>query len=52
MAEKAANRKLDLMAAAWSPPPWMKTTHEFGGRSALFPEYYQTWADYHLKYVL
>lgn len=30
---------------------WMKTNNAWSGRSALKPEYYQTWADYHIRYL-
>lgn len=42
---------LKLKGAAWSPPPWMKTNRRWTGISLLKEEYYQTWADYHLKYL-
>lgn len=46
------NRDLKLVAAAWSPPPWMKqkSKYEGGDDNQLKPEYYQTWAEYHLKW--
>ncbi len=40
-----------MVGAAWSPPKWMKTNNEWTGFSALRDEYYQTWADYHVKYL-
>ncbi|XP_037885210.1 lysosomal acid glucosylceramidase [Glossina fuscipes] len=40
-----------IMAAAWSPPPWMKTNNAWTGYSSLKREYYQTWANYHLKFL-
>ncbi len=42
---------LKLFASPWSPPAWMKTNHNmlYGGK--LKPEYYQTWADYFVKYI-
>lgn len=42
---------LKIKGAAWSPPPWFKTNNDWTGASALRQEYYQTWADYHLKYM-
>lgn len=45
------NNKIKLMGAAWSSPKWMKTNNEWSGRGSLKSEYYQLWADYHLKYL-
>uniref|UniRef100_A0A1I8MQB8 Glucosylceramidase n=1 Tax=Musca domestica TaxID=7370 RepID=A0A1I8MQB8_MUSDO len=42
---------LKIMAAAWSPPPWMKTNNDWTGYSNLQPIYYQTWALYHLRFL-
>ncbi|CAH2094054.1 unnamed protein product [Euphydryas editha] len=40
-----------IVATTWSPPLWMKTRHHYGGFSRLKEEYYQTYADYHLKFI-
>ena len=45
----ANNYDIKIMGAAWSPPKWMKSNNEWSGASVLKHEYYQTWADYHLK---
>ena len=45
------NHDIKIIGAAWSPPRWMKTNGEWSGFSALRDEYYQTWADYHVKYL-
>lgn len=45
------NYDIKIMGAAWSPPKWMKTNNQWSGRGSLRSEYYQTWADYHLKYL-
>uniref|UniRef100_A0A1I8P631 Glucosylceramidase n=1 Tax=Stomoxys calcitrans TaxID=35570 RepID=A0A1I8P631_STOCA len=42
---------LKIMAAAWSPPPWMKSNNDWTGYSHLKTEYYHTWAEYHMKYL-
>ncbi|EDW67997.1 lysosomal acid glucosylceramidase [Drosophila virilis] len=42
---------LRIKGAAWSAPPWMKTNNRWTGFGRLKREYYQTWADYHLKWV-
>jgi glucosylceramidase len=51
MALKAANGNIKIFASPWSPPAWMKTNDNmlYGGK--LRPEYFQTWADYFVKYV-
>ena len=48
---KAANGNIKIFASPWSPPGWMKTNDNmlYGGK--LKPEYFQTWADYVVKYV-
>lgn len=45
------NNDIKVIGAAWSPPRWMKTNGDWTGFSALRDEYYQTWADYHVKYL-
>lgn len=42
---------LKIVAAAWSPPKWMKTNNRWTGFSALKSEYYETWADYHIRFL-
>lgn len=43
--------KLKIKGAAWSPPRWMKSNNDWTGPSVLKHEFYQTWADYHVKYM-
>lgn len=45
------NHDIKVIGAAWSPPTWMKTNGDWTGYSALRDEYYQTWADYHVRYL-
>ncbi|XP_014615118.1 PREDICTED: glucosylceramidase-like [Polistes canadensis] len=45
------SRNLKLTAAVWSPPIWMKTNHKFNGPSVLIKKYYQTYANYLLKFL-
>jgi len=47
----AAGGMLKIYASPWSPPPWMKTNGEMKHGGKLKPEYFQTWADYFVKYV-
>ncbi len=44
------NPEIKIMASPWSPPAWMKTNNETKGGS-LKPEYYDTYAEYFVKYV-
>ena len=48
---ETAKGNLKIYASPWSPPAWMKTNNDmlYGGK--LKPEYYQTWADYFVKYI-
>jgi len=50
-AQQAAKGNLRLYASPWSPPGWMKTNGEMLHGGKLKPEYFQTWADYFVKYV-
>ncbi|WP_438968512.1 glycoside hydrolase family 30 protein [Nonlabens sp.] len=45
--------KEDLVfyASPWSPPAFMKTNNNMLKGGKLLPEYYQTWADYFVKFV-
>ncbi|XP_066590682.1 lysosomal acid glucosylceramidase-like isoform X2 [Prorops nasuta] len=45
------NKDLKLFAAAWTAPPWMKTNDNFYGFGFLKEEYYQTFANYLLKFL-
>jgi len=44
------NPQLHIMGSPWSPPAWMKKNAQLHG-SELLPEYYQAFADYHVKFV-
>jgi glucosylceramidase len=48
---KAANGNIKIYASPWSPPAWMKTNNDMLHGGQLKPEYFQTWADYFVKYV-
>ncbi|CAG9104406.1 unnamed protein product [Plutella xylostella] len=48
---KAASAPVKVVATTWSPPRWMKTRDAWGGYSRLRPQYLQTYADYHLKFI-
>lgn len=47
---KASEAGFKIFSSPWTAPPWMKTNNDwFGGE--LKEEYYQTWADYFIKYL-
>lgn len=47
------NFDIKIIGVSWSPPKWMKMKGGWPGKnnSRLKTEYYQTWADYHLKWL-
>jgi len=47
----AAGGKLNLFISPWSPPAWMKSNNEMLHGGKLLPEYYQSWADYYVKFI-
>jgi len=54
MIKRATNIiKDDLVfyASPWSPPAFMKTNKNMLQGGKLLPEYYQTWADYFVKFI-
>lgn len=44
------NPQLGLMGSPWSPPAWMKKNGQLHG-SSLLPEYFQAFADYHVRFI-
>lgn len=46
----ALNPNLKIMGSPWSPPVWMKDNQMAKGGS-LKPEYYETYANYFVKYI-
>jgi glucosylceramidase len=50
-AMEAAGDKIIFYASPWSPPAWMKDNNNmlFGGK--LMKEFYQSWADYYVKFI-
>lgn len=43
--------KMNLFVSSWSPPEWMKDNNDRLHGGKLKPEYFQTWADYYVKYI-
>lgn len=42
---------IKYVGTAWSSPKWMKSNKAWSGASRLLPQYYGTWAGYHLRLV-
>ena len=47
----AAGGHLTLFCSPWSPPAWMKTNNNMLHGGKLKPEYYQSWANYYVKFI-
>ncbi|XP_059054093.1 lysosomal acid glucosylceramidase-like [Achroia grisella] len=50
-ASAVAKTPIHIVSSTWSPPKWMKNTHKFLGISRLKEEFFQTYADYHKKFI-
>jgi glucosylceramidase len=50
-AVEAAGGKLTLFASPWSPPAFMKSNRSMLHGGSLLPEFYQSWANYYVKFV-
>ncbi|XP_063833346.1 lysosomal acid glucosylceramidase-like [Ostrinia nubilalis] len=48
---KASNQDIYVIATTWSPPDWMKVSNGISVCGKLNPDYYQTYADYHVKFI-
>jgi len=50
-ASNIAGEDIALLASPWSPPAFMKDTNSmiFGGK--LLPEYFESWANYYVKFI-
>jgi glucosylceramidase len=54
MIKRAASiidKDLVFYASPWSPPAFMKTNNHMLRGGKLLPQYYQTWADYFVKFI-
>jgi glucosylceramidase len=47
----AAGGQLTLFVSPWSPPAWMKDNKNMLQGGKLLPEFYQSWADYFIKFI-
>ena len=48
--EKSKNN-FKIFASPWSPPAWMKTNNDMLHGGKLQPVYYQSWADYFVRFI-
>lgn len=48
---KAAGGTLTLYASPWSPPAFMKDNNNMLRGGKLKPDYYQSWANYYVKFI-
>ena len=46
-----AGGKLTVFASPWSPPAFMKDNNNMLQGGKLLPEYYQSWANYYVKFI-
>jgi len=47
----AAGGKLTLFVSPWTPPAFMKDNNSLINGGKLKPEYYQSWANYYVKFI-
>jgi len=45
------NPQITLFASPWSPPAFMKSNNSLYNGGKLLPNFYQTWANYYVKFV-
>lgn len=50
-AKAMSEKEISLIATAWSAPPWMKSNKAITGFGFLRNKFYNTWANYHLKFL-
>lgn len=43
--------KLNLFVSPWSPPAWMKDNHDLLHGGKLKAEYFDSWANYYVKFI-
>lgn len=48
---RAAGGRLTLYGSPWSPPAWMKNNNDMLHGGKLRPEFYQSWANYFVKFI-
>lgn len=50
-AESITKEKIKLLISPWSPPAWMKTNNEMNNGGKLKTEYFQSWANYYVRFI-
>jgi glucosylceramidase len=50
-AEKYAKQKIEILGSPWTPPFWMKDNNKPIRGGKLLKKYYQTWANYYVKFI-
>lgn len=50
-AMEAAGGSLPLFVSPWSPPSWMKDNNNMLQGGKLLPEFYDSWANYFVKFI-
>ncbi|XP_046661458.1 lysosomal acid glucosylceramidase-like isoform X2 [Homalodisca vitripennis] len=50
-AKNMSEKEIHLVAASWSPPPWMKTNNDYAGFAFLKEEYYDLYSKYLLRFL-
>ena len=50
-AMQASGGKLNLFVSPWSPPGWMKDNNDMLHGGKLKPEFYDSWANYYVKFI-
>ncbi|KAI5635677.1 glycosyl hydrolase family 30 TIM-barrel domain-containing protein [Phthorimaea operculella] len=48
---KTSKTPIHIIGTTWAPPLWMKSNGKVTGFSHLKEEYYQSYADYHIKFL-
>ncbi|MCX5791743.1 MAG: glycoside hydrolase family 30 protein [Elusimicrobia bacterium] len=48
---EAAGGALTMFVSPWSPPAWMKDNNDMLHGGKLKKEFYQSWADYYVKFI-
>jgi glucosylceramidase len=51
LAMQASGNKMKLFVSPWSPPAWMKDNNNMLQGGKLKPEFYNSWANYYVKFI-
>ncbi len=50
-AMKTSGNQITFFASPWSPPAWMKSNNNMLRGGKLLPQYYQSWANYYVRFM-